>query len=197
MFFSRGFTIMELSIVISIFAILSAVVLFNSGAFSSKVAFENLASDIAINILQAQKEAMSGKFNSLSFGINPPSYGMHFDSTLGNNQKFTYFADLPLTRDMAYNSGIGCSANAECLNEINIQTGEFISSLCVNKKSNNSLCGISSFDIVFTRPLPQPIISSLGVVMNNVLDAEIEITSLKTNDKKTIIVWRTGQISVE
>lgn len=201
---TSGFTAIELTVVISIFAILSAIVLFNSNLFNSKIAFENLTSDIAINILQAQKEAVSGKFNSLNFGKSSPSYGIHFDTSSGKDKMFTYFADLPLfAQKGVYEPGSGCGfVPTECLKEIKIETGDHISLLCVNQKSGGyTTCvnPVSDLDIVFTRPFPKPNISSttLPPLPNNIYDAEITITSAKSGESRTIVVWPTGQISVE
>ena len=54
-----GFTLVELLVTISIFVILTGVVLFNSNSFDSTVLLNNFGYDIALTIKQAQ-----------SFGVN-------------------------------------------------------------------------------------------------------------------------------
>ncbi|KKQ07855.1 MAG: hypothetical protein US18_C0006G0001, partial [Parcubacteria group bacterium GW2011_GWB1_36_5] len=51
---NRGMTYVELIVVLSIFAVMSSIVLFNYGEFQAKVDIKNLASDIALKIVEAQ-----------------------------------------------------------------------------------------------------------------------------------------------
>ena len=62
--YNRGMTYVELIVVLSIFSIMTSVVLFNYGAFQAKVDIKNLASDIALKIVEAQKSALSGKLST-------------------------------------------------------------------------------------------------------------------------------------
>ena len=52
---NRGMSYVELIVVLSIFAVLSSVILYNYGEFQAKVDIKNLASDIALQIVQSQK----------------------------------------------------------------------------------------------------------------------------------------------
>ena len=47
---NRGMTYVELIVVLSIFAVLSSVAIFNYGSFQDKVDIKNLGSDIALKI---------------------------------------------------------------------------------------------------------------------------------------------------
>jgi prepilin-type N-terminal cleavage/methylation domain-containing protein len=87
----QGMTFIELIVVMGIFAAISSAVLFNYHDFSANAALQNLAQDVALQIKQAQTEAVSGRIpifpqNSNQAG-NPnliplgwkPSYGIAFD----------------------------------------------------------------------------------------------------------------------
>lgn len=52
--YQKGFTLIEFIVIISIFAIMAAVALFNFNGFRSNVALNNLTHDIALTIRQAQ-----------------------------------------------------------------------------------------------------------------------------------------------
>ena len=76
---NAGMTYVELIVVLSIFAIMSGVVLFNYGTFQARVQIKNYANDIAMQIVQAQKDAMGGKMPANgSFPSGKPSYGVYF-----------------------------------------------------------------------------------------------------------------------
>src|SRR3989344_6451778 len=82
----RGMTYVELIVVLGIFGVISSVVMFNYGEFQDKVEIKNLASDIALKVVEAQKSAMSGKLP-----VNPPSgwkpaYGVYFPSVSVDNK---------------------------------------------------------------------------------------------------------------
>jgi len=89
--YNRGMTYVELIVVLSIFSIMTSVVLFNYGAFQAKVDIKNLASDIALKIVEAQKSALSGKLSTQVF-ISKPAYGLYFNTSPSTS--FIYFADF-------------------------------------------------------------------------------------------------------
>lgn len=133
-----GMTYVELIVVLSIFSIMSSIILFNYGTFQAKVDIKNLASDIALKIVEAQKSAMSGKLHTTSIIGWKPAYGVYFDpSPLGDtsdsgipfNKKFIYFGDF-VDNNQMYDSGTGCStAGGECLDNIHITKNNYISSI--------------------------------------------------------------------
>lgn len=72
---SRGVTFLEMIIVISIFAILSSVVLLRFSVFSSSVSIENLAQDVALKIQQAQNASINGAYPKLAVVADCPPGG--------------------------------------------------------------------------------------------------------------------------
>ena len=54
-------TYVELIVVLSIFSVMTSVVLFNYNEFQAKIDIKVLANDIALKIVEAQKSALSGK----------------------------------------------------------------------------------------------------------------------------------------
>src|ERR1035437_7142166 len=94
---NAGMSYIELIVVLSIFAVISSVVIFNYGDFQAKVDIKNLASDIALQVVQAQKSSLSGLLPTQIPTVSPwkPSYGVYFDITTPTlSKQFIYFVDL-------------------------------------------------------------------------------------------------------
>lgn len=138
--FQRGMTYVEFIVVLSIFAVMTSVVLFDYGAFQSKVDMKNLASDVALKIVEAQKASVSGKLSTQAF-LSKPSYGIHFNSSPSTS--FIYFADL--SNDKIYNE--------TPLETVNIQKGNIIEKIEYCTGSPSSCSAISSvLSVTFIRP---------------------------------------------
>ncbi len=172
-----GMTYVELIVVLSIFAALSAVAMFNYGEFQAKVDIKNLGSDIALKIVEAQKSALSGKLTTQAFASRP-SYGVYFNITTPgvDDKHFTYFANLD-DSDFYDDSDL-------ILDQPTITKNNFISGL---------KCGvdpIQTLSIVFRRP-------DSRALMTCVSDVEITISSPGTNPATArIIVSPSGRIQV-
>lgn len=186
---NRGFTFVELIVVIAIFSIMAGVVIFNARDFGDGIALQNLAQDIAMQLKKAQNDGSSGKTDSCFFSGVIPTYGVYFSSPV-DNDKFNYFADY--SGDKKMRPGLVCGTKSESQKIFNIPNGNTISKLCVNRKN----CNINDLHITFTRPNLNANIVSPQYVNNIIDDAEIEITSPK-GKIKTIVIWPTGQISIE
>jgi prepilin-type N-terminal cleavage/methylation domain-containing protein len=76
----QGFTLIEFVVIISIFAIMATVALFNFSGFRSNVALNNLSHDIALTLRQAQVFGWAGQTVSLDASGNPTRYadGVYF-----------------------------------------------------------------------------------------------------------------------
>jgi prepilin-type N-terminal cleavage/methylation domain-containing protein len=213
---NSGFTLIEMAVVLSIFAIISSLVIFNYSDFRSSVSLDNLSQDIALSVRRAQSYATSVQgSNDINAGLVFPGYGMHFSTTAGpafsgGPKSFIFFADLaggPIssglpvydesntTRSCGYST---LTAGNECIEEVAINSTDFISELCAYVGTTSS-CG-GTLDIVFTRPQPDASICyvpiGLSSCSSNVSSATIKVTSLGGASKK-IKVWNTGQISIE
>ena len=190
---NRGMTFIELIVVISIFATISGVVLFNFTGFSTNISLQNLANQIALQLKKAQTQALSGTGGSALFGINKPSYGIVFDTT--KPSEFDFFADG--ANDYGQN-GLNednlCNGLGECLDRITIQTGDTVSKLAVGDVSVSTCPNVLT--VTFRRPFPDANFYVGGVPDSLSPKVGIEITSPK-QVKKTIIVWSTGQIEIK
>ncbi|MBU0999177.1 type II secretion system GspH family protein [Patescibacteria group bacterium] len=188
--YSRGMTYVELIVVLSIFAVLSSVAVFNYGDFQAKVDIKNLASDIALKIVEAQKSSINGALPMSGYDPDTwkPSYGVYFD--LSTPKQFIYFADLD-NNPNTYDAG-------ELLNTINITKNNYI--LNIDKCLNNScLSGSNPIDILFItfkRPdseanfLTSPSLSFFG-------SEYVQITIMSPKGVKALIkIYPSGRLEI-
>ncbi|OHA88712.1 MAG: hypothetical protein A2653_00215 [Candidatus Zambryskibacteria bacterium RIFCSPHIGHO2_01_FULL_43_25] len=209
---SRGFTILELIVSISIIVVITAVVAFNQKDFDDQISLANLATDIEVEIRQAQVYGISVREfapNTNEFNI---SYGVSFNlltSFGGGNNFYVSFADRPLPSQNNQYDGIHSGSNcqiggsSECLNFNNILRGNIISDLCVTLNNNTQQCfpNIGRFDVMFQRPNPDAVFtffnpSGTVVPFPGHKGARIVITSPK-GKTQSIHIYKTGQISIQ
>ncbi|HXK35130.1 MAG TPA: type II secretion system protein [Candidatus Paceibacterota bacterium] len=192
----KGFTIIELIVVITIFSILVTVALFNFQGFNESIALSNLSQQIAMFVKKAQTAGSLGRLpapnlQAIALGFNPkwvPTYGIHFEK--GN--PFCYFVDLDSPNSSNYKkyNGTGSCGFDEGLEETALQAGYQIADLQANE---GLVTNITNLDISFTRPNLSAAILADGIIVDQ---AEIYISSPKGKQKK-IVIHRIGQISVE
>jgi prepilin-type N-terminal cleavage/methylation domain-containing protein len=193
----RGFTLIELLVTISIFVILTGVVIFNESKFNSTILLTNLGYDVALTIRQAQTYGINIKeFNDEGF----LPYGVHFDKSDDAKKSFILFADVrydPIDR-IAYPYGFDdlldlseCQVDLGCVSRYNIQRGNYISDLWVDDEP------VDSLDIIFQRPNPDAIIISNGDISGTLGGkAEIFLISSDGTGSTTISVQSNGLIEV-
>ncbi len=110
---NKGMTYVELIVVLSIFSVVTTVSLFNYKKFQQKVGVRNLANDMALKFIEAQKNASFGRYppsNKVPI-VSPwkPSYGLFFKG--GSQDVFPY---VDLNSNKLYTGSL-LSCNNECL----------------------------------------------------------------------------------
>lgn len=205
---TKGFTVVELVVVVGIFAIVSGVVLVNHGKFGGNILITNAAYDIALAIRQSQnygvsvREFTGGETSSFDFG-----YGVHLRKS--NNKLITMFADV--ANDRVYNekegdTGTSCLPASECLQLLQLGRGNTIARFCATKTNGEEHCShtneITFLDITFRRPNPDALFVTdinadtvLGEDERAYQKASIVIVSPQGTYRE-IRVGGTGQISI-
>ncbi len=185
----RGFTIVEVLVTLTIFSVISGVVLVRYKDFSGGIVLSNLAYEIAITIRQAQVYGLSVKAAPPSSNFNFP-YGVHFSNELVNS--FVLFADV---NNNGYESG-------EVVETLTTRQGNTIKSFCAVTDSGVSKCNIgtpqliTSLDITFLRPDPDAKFKT-NLAGDVYKEASVTVSSPGTERNKTISIKSTGQISVQ
>lgn len=188
---TKGFTLVEFIVIMSIFAIMVGVVLFNFAGFRSTVTMENLAHDIALSIRQIQ--VSSGATRSIDNPDKETPRGIaFFKDSSGWEKRFVIFEDT--TGDSSY------SLEEDLLiDDISIQTKDFISDICFTNDLNDSDCtqiNDSQAVILFQR------YSTEALFISDTLGAEqvgywiIKIQSGDSGKIREVVVSRIGQVSV-
>ena len=220
----RGFTIIEMIVVISIFAIMAGLVLFKYKDYNAAINLENTTQDIALQIQKAQNDALSGKYPVTLHA--PPadwrtSYGMYFD-TATPKQFVSFFDSASLqpsnpgfnavgVNNRGYISGpmpitapSSCgNTSPECLNVFSITDDTSIDKICTNVNMVGCTSAIntpSNISLVFTRPFSDLV--AVSVISSNptpitVGDIRIRIRSSVTSKARDIVVSQLGQIHIE
>jgi prepilin-type N-terminal cleavage/methylation domain len=153
---NTGMTYVELIVVLSIFAVLSSIAIFNYGDFQAKIDIKNLASDIALKVVEAQNSSLNGLLPLSGYNPNTwkPSYGIYFDIT--TPKQFIYFVDL--------NNAGGYEAGSELLDTISITKNNYISGI---NKCNDTACtlpvAINSLSVTFKRPDSSAVFTGVSV----------------------------------
>lgn len=200
-----GFTLVELLVTITIFVILTGVVLFNQSKFNSTILLTNLSYDIALTIRQAQTYGINIKEFDAGGTDNFYPYGVHFDKA-DAPKSFILFADtsystITRTGDGLYNNDnaanlSSCNTVAErargCVKRYNIQRGNYISDLIVSDSTGTT--SVNKLDIVFQRPNPDAHIRANNVPMEMV-DATIVLKGSDGSERK-IFVAKNGLIQI-
>jgi prepilin-type N-terminal cleavage/methylation domain-containing protein len=214
----RGFTLIELLVTITIFVILTGVVLFSQTSFNNTVLLKNLAYDVALTVRQAQDYGVN--VNESQTVLNPfAPFGVYFNldanPARGSTHSFIFFSDTKnnvgiLKSDGSYNNAqvFNClSGDPECISKYNIGNGSYIKDICVGSGAGlcNSIANggsTANLTILFKRPNPNAIITTTDTtaspptITGTYPYAEITVASSNGQTKK-IVVTSAGQIYVQ
>lgn len=201
---TKGFTLIELMVTLSIFVFMTILVVSKYGTFNQSTLLTNTAFDVALTIHTAQTYGLSVKGTDYTGGAATSTqsfntaYGIDIDtSTVPLNQSFQFFADVD--RDGTYNQALG----DQLISTYNIARGATISSICVGTGPSDcstapSGVTIQHLDITFRRPNPDALIYSYEGASNPVKRPYVQITLRASDGSNTRIVSvrQNGQISV-
>lgn len=195
-----GMTYVEIIVVLSIFSVLSGVVIYNYRTFQEKIDTKNLTNEVALKIVEAQKSSLSG-FIPTQTPSDPqkwkPAYGVYFTLAAKNgNTNFIYFTDL--NNSKSFDGSLACT-DQECLEKILITKNNTISSLeavYVGEDAKNTQ--LDDLTITFSRPS-----SSANIISSTPFDpkytlSHIQIILTSPNlVNSTIKVFPSGRIQID
>lgn len=193
---TRGFTLAEVMVSVSIVAFISAVVLFTYSTFRDNLALSAAGQEMAIAIRQAQTYGLTVKEAGVGGGNFAVPYGIYFSLDTPNN--YYIFADL--NGNKKYDVGSGCgSGSTECTETFSLRDGVQIYSLC-----DNVLCppvvNTRALHVTFLRPNPDASIyftnSGGGTLQGPSVTGKVLLRSLQGKDL-TVTIETTGQISLQ
>lgn len=195
--FSAAFTLVEMLVSISIFAVITTIVLANYPKFSEHFALERTAQEVVQSLREAKTLSLAVTVTELSPNLQM-GYGVHFDQS---SKDYLIFADIypPSAPNKYYDPSTKSKIQDRIDSSYHIQADASITGFCVG---NDCLLdtAFQALDIVFTRP--EPVITfwyqdATGYhEWKDQQNVSIFVTNAKGESKK-IIVWKTGQISVK
>jgi prepilin-type N-terminal cleavage/methylation domain-containing protein len=198
---SRGFTVIELLVVLAIITILSAVFIFQQKRFDSSTLLRSLAYSIALTIRQAQVYGTSVRqFGTAANSFNY-SYGVYFSS--GDLKHYYLFADVNGDKQRA-------SDGSEDVQTFTIGSGYTLMRFCATPSGagaaqcSDSGTPISWMVIYFKRPNPDACFATsidantCNLNTSTYQDAYIQLQGPTggAGDTRRITVTSTGQITV-
>ncbi len=188
----RGFTLVELLVVLAIIAVVMAVVLSSQSAFNKTLVLANTSYDVALSLTAVETYGIGGR----AIGTVPAGYGAHFD--IATPGSYTVFADTypaPSTGSVCHRitdpsapdalSG-DCSYGSQDTRVTDYTLGNniTISDFCALAGGSWACAvaqggGLSTLDIVFARPNPNPFISTNGTYpsLNPITEACLTLAS--------------------
>ncbi len=219
----KGFTLIEFVVIISIFAIMAAVALFNFQGFNSNIALSNVSHDIALTLRQAQVFGWSAQTDTnattlipvLDANGNPEQYadGVYFPydtSTNSFEQKFLLYTKTdPVAQNAMYTSADVVNDTIKIQGNVRIvaiQAGISESSLAINAQHevpSGATAITQSVSLAFSRPRPDAIFFIGNALDQNMSDKYMAIYIASTTNTDplyadhVILVSRFGEIEVQ
>jgi prepilin-type N-terminal cleavage/methylation domain-containing protein len=190
----KGFTLIELIVVVAIIAVISALSLFNSSKLNSSVLLSNTAYEVGLIIRDAQVAGLGAKVISGNVGgttvATTSNQGIYFD--IKKPEQVVFFADL--NRNNTYDEQ---SEQSQIFKIENKRAGKILS-IC--KTTNNiPYCNVEKVSIIFKRPNPEAYfyptdqdILGQGHIGNIVINM-----GFTDGECKSIIVYKTGAIQID
>lgn len=184
----RGFTLVELLIVLGVFTLLTGVVLSNYRTYNTNATFANASEDIVLALRQAQVYGAGVKGNIISCGGSSfnCSYGVHFSQSTNS---IVLFADVDGNR--VYTGA----------DNPPVETITWGSTISIDKLTCGGLdCSTGVANVTFKRPNPDAYIADIPVTnpaQSSPYNATIIILKdVNTGRTATTTITRAGQISL-
>lgn len=180
----RGFTLMELLVVLGIFIVVTSVLLAGNNRYGGEFTLQSLAYDVALSMRQAQIYGISVRqFGSGNFSGR---YGVHVDQATSRTS-YQVFADAD--QNNFYTNA------SELVSNSDIGRGFYISDLCVTPQGGAEVCSKSRLDVIFQRPEPDAYIRADGLATT--YERGRIVLSSPRGDLRSVIIELSGGISVQ
>ncbi|MFA5841745.1 MAG: type II secretion system protein, partial [Candidatus Paceibacterota bacterium] len=157
---NQGFTLIEMIVVMGIFALLSSTLFINYSQFSVNASLSNLTHQLALIVRQAQVYGIS--VSQASSGSQQfKGYGVYFSTATVADQKTSILFNDWNPVNNKYDPIVGglgpCNGdvNDECQERISIQSGDMVEKIIANGKTASPGTELNDISIVFTRPNPE------------------------------------------
>jgi len=198
----RGFTLIELLVVFAIIISIMAVVFTSQGSFNKTFVLTNTAYDIALTLRNAGTYGLSSRAVGTIANVG---YGLHFQNTTPNS--FSFFADTSpaascTTPDCKPGNYVYTNGSDSLVRQYVLGNGITLADFCAFNGSWSCMSahpgisgGLTSLDIVFARPNPNPFMSTNGLYSSSITAACLTLSS-GLNTSRYVSVTASGGITV-
>lgn len=198
--YKKGFTILEMIVVVTIVSLIAGVVLFNYRSFTQRLALSAASQEIAVAVRQAQVYGRSVKNVTQGSGDFGVAFGVDFNIGPNSNSYYILFADKD--GNGVYNGTSACLPTSECVEKNLIRNGAIIAQICGaigTGVPNCSVSGARSIAITFLRPDREAYIyfsDGLGNRLGNTAytSGQIKLGDSSGNMQASVVVNSIGQI---
>ncbi len=196
---SRGLSLIEIIVAVGVMTLLMSVILYNYTTSNDNLYVSAAAQEVAIAIRQAQAFGLSVKESAVGSGLFTYSFGVYFDSTVGQETTYKIFIDKCGAANNIYDTSVSCgNGTTELVETLTLRNGVKISNIC---DATNCPPGVAKkLHISFLRPNLDSIIyftdAANSIVSGPVSTGKIMLTSPR-GKTVTINVLYTGQVSIE
>lgn len=195
----KGFSIIEILVVLALLTIILYVSLFNYDRFGKETELENSVYSVALAIRETQtfginKKAREGLSDPQDFGEDY-GYGVHFRTNLLegiqslDNKNFALFVDSNNGDKIMTGN---CSPSQECYSVISLGQGNYISNIKV--QGTGSWIDVNEVNIYFKRPNPD---SNIISGTQNYSRAKIIIKDPTSSYSRCVDVGVAGDITIK
>lgn len=198
----KAFTLIELMVTVSIFMVITTVVLYQNSKFNSSILLTNSAYEVALTIRQAQVFGVASRKVTIgAFGTEGATvggrtayqigYGVYFDKA--NSKSFTLFADV--NSDSNYDA-------SEIITTSTFVRDIRISDVCFSINGGAYQCNtVGTYDkatIIFRRPNPEPLVFKNTTNIAGISSIKIVLKAdSSATESRCVIINSIGQTSVK
>lgn len=180
----RGFSLIELLVVFAIIMSIMAVVFTSQGSFNKTFVLTNTAYDIALTLRDAGAYGLGSRAAGTAANVG---YGLHFQNS--SPSSFLFFGDISPAAsctmpDCKPGNSVYTSGSDSLVRQYTLGNGVTLTDFCVF--NGNWVCtyahggytgGLTSLDIVFARPNPNPFMSTNGLYSAAITSACLTLSS--------------------
>lgn len=204
----RGFTLIEMVVVLSIIVVITTVAITSQSEFNKTVILANAAYDVALTLRSAETYGLGSRAVGATANAG---YGLHFDR--GIPGEFTVFADTypaPSTTSVCHpifdasapsalpGNCVYDGAYGEQIITYKLNNGITISNFCTLSRGDWSCAtgNLVTLDVVFSRPNPDPFVSVNGQYAASYPVSEVCLSfTSNTGGARYVSVAASGAIS--
>lgn len=182
---SRGFTLIEMIVVVGIMVLVSGIMLANHGRFGEQILLRNLAYDIALTFHEAQVYGISSR----RIGGAAFSTGQGISIDMATPTVLTRFSDI--NGDALYTQ-----AGNEWAGTYQLSRAYRVETIC-GQTPSGEICGLQKIHVLFTRPEPDAtVFGENGGSLGQYSGMRVILISPR-EDRAVVLVESSGQISVD